>query len=205
MATDPCNPLAEPQLPPEGTPHHHAVHHAVGRIRHRIHHSLARAPQHAPPVSDACGKPEAALGHPGTLPAAPAGRVPGAALLPGAAAPKAALLGSGAKLGMAMLGLAGAAGVAGAGAFLLPPGKPAATSGFTQPSPSGLSPSGGEGTTLSPPPASGAPPHGATPGTPIATAVPEPSSAAVFALAVAAALVARWRFARPVRASSRQP
>ncbi len=168
MAYDPCNVVPDTNIPTGLTAHrHHAVHHVVGRIKHSIHHKFPiLGPGHPAPTPYGCEKHA-------ILPARPGGN--------GIAGP--ATIAPGAKF--AALGGAGAGLVAlgGLGGFIGGiPGvttKPKTTTTTTPPGKNPTPP----GTTT--PPTTTVPP-----GTP-PVAVSEPSTIAVFLVAVAVALLAR--------------
>jgi hypothetical protein len=197
MVADPCNPLAGLPLPTETTAPHHISHHVIGRIHHHFRHQVEQLRQPASPVTDGCGRAEGMPGQHGVLPATPAGRV--ASGIPGGGlAPKAALLGGGAAKAAA-LGLASLAGVASVGALLPSAIQPARPLIATSPS-LGLPGHGSApGPTLGVLPSSLVSPPASVQPPPGNTAVPEPSSASLLMLAIAAALTARRFLGQRVR------
>ena len=191
MVYDPCNPVPDTNIPTGLPVHHpHAPHHVVGRIiKHRIHHKFVHMGPGAPPNPYGCEKHAAAgpgYGH-GGLPASP---IPTASNL-------AALGGAGAGL-VAVGGLGGLIGgiIPGGGTIAkTPPTKVAViTPGGTTTTPTGTTPPPVT-TTPVPTPITTTPITVPTPGNP-PIAVPEPSSAAIFVVAVAMALAARFLLGR---------
>ncbi len=185
MVYDPCNVVPDNNIPTGLVAHrHHVGHHVVGRIKHTIHHKFPiLGPSHPAPTPFGCEKHA-------ILPARPTGNgIAG----PGAAAPSAKF----AALGGAGAGLVALGGLGGLVGGIIP-GISNTTKTKTTITPPGTTPVSTNPaplTTVPPtapnPPTVVVPPTNPTiPGIPPVT-VPEPSTLAVFLVAVAVALAAR--------------
>ncbi len=189
MVYDPCNVVPDNNIPSGLSAHrHHAVHHVVGRIKHTIHHKFPIiGPSQPAPTPFGCEKHA-------ILPARPGGNgIAG----PGAAAPSAKF----AALGGAGVGLVALGGLGGLIGGIIPgvttKAKKAITPPGTIPVTATTVPSTPVPPTVPNPPTTVVPPSSPTiPGIPPVT-VPEPSTLAVFLVAVAVALAARHFSRRP--------
>ncbi len=185
MVYDPCNVVPDTNIPTGLSAHrHHAVHHVVGRIKHTIHHKFpVLGPSHPAPTPFGCEKHA-------ILPTRPGGNgIAG----PGALAPAAKF----AALGGAGAGLVALGGLGGLIGGIIP-GISATTKSKTTINPSGTTPVATNPAPSTPvpvtapnPPTVIVPPtNPSVPGIPPVT-VPEPSTLAVFLVAVVVALAAR--------------
>lgn len=182
MVYDPCNPVPGTNIPsglPPVTHHKYAVHHVVGRIRHRLHHKYV----HTGPTGGGAPNPYGCEKHAAAGP----GYGKNAALpttpFPSAPVSKLAAVGGG------LVGFGGLGGLI--GGFSGGGGKHVTTGGGG----GGTTGGGGGGNPGTPqcnittdPTCSG----GTTPSVP----VPEPASIMMFMVAVGAAFLARYMFAR---------